>query len=207
MPSQKDVPFLEKGTKNPALASGCGFAGWKAAAGSHPHAARRSGKGRFVSGSWMAARSFGTSAKGRRRYRQRQTLSPTGLSTGRLCADNLAGSRGAWDGDLTLGGDGIAGADAWVAMARMVWWEARARSVAVWCGRVGRARFRSNALRSVTVLTGARNRSHRFHRSKNRLCRLGQPVCRLFGIRFRSSSRGARRARGTLRTPLPYRRS
>ena len=47
----KDVPFLEKGTKNPALASGYGFAGWKAAAGSHPHAARRSGKGRFVSGS------------------------------------------------------------------------------------------------------------------------------------------------------------
>ena len=94
MLSQKDVPFLEKGTKNSALASGCGFAGWKAAAGSHPHAARRSGKGRFVSGSWMAARSFGTSAKGRRRYRQRQTLSPTGLSTGRLCADNLVGGEG-----------------------------------------------------------------------------------------------------------------
>ena len=99
----KDVPFLEKGTKNSALASGFGFAGWKAAAGSHPHAVRRSGKGRFDSGSWMAARSFGTSAKGRRRYRQRQTLSPTGLSTGRLCADGLAGSGDAWSGGLRLG--------------------------------------------------------------------------------------------------------
>ena len=50
-PSRKDVPFLEKGTKNFALASVRGFAEWKAAAGSHLDAAWSFGKERFILGS------------------------------------------------------------------------------------------------------------------------------------------------------------
>ena len=124
----------------------------------------------------------------------------------RTNADGLVrGGRGAWNSDPARSRGGAASSNACI-QARMVWREtghAVRRSGAAGWGK--RTRFRSDALRPATVLAGARNRSLRFHRSKNRLYRVGQPVCRLFGILVRSSSRGARRARGTLQTPLPYR--
>ena len=95
----------------------------------------------------MAARSFGTSAKGRRRYRQRQTLSPTGLSTGRLCADGLTGSEGFAVWRFAVGQSWAAPFNACV-YARMVWRGARDS--------------RSGGLRLVRV--GQRHSMHAFER-------------------------------------------